>query len=252
MADTTTPNQWPTREQLLGALHNAASDPDVPIAWRGVFARLRNTGRYQAELRAALRRLTDRPVGDDDVPDEITDAELADNAALRLGFYQGIGVLERTCDRETFIYAHLAQAALDTLAAGATPAGFDVPLDGERRTHRVGERTVIDTPEPSLPDALVAAEGSYLIRCALGQLEEAVEAGQEYEEMGEFEDDEGNVGHCIPEHMLDEAEQLHDHAIRWHDHVADFADAVAYTLATTWRPRLAATAGVEGGVTDRG
>lgn len=260
MADTTTPTPWPSREQLLGALRAAASDPDVPIGWCGVLARLLTKGRYQAELRAALRRLTDRTVGADETPDEITHAELADNAALRLGYYQGLGALERSCDREAFIYAHLAQAALDTFAAGITPVWFDSPLEGEHRTHRrgcasgcgCGEQNVIDTPEPTLPDALVAAEGTYLIRCALRQLEDAVEAGREYEEMGEYENDEGDIGHCIPEHMLGDAEQLYDEARRWHDYVGDFADAVAYTLATTWLPRLTAAARIDGGVADRG
>jgi hypothetical protein len=77
-------------------------------------------------------------------------------------------------------------------------------------------------------------------------------ASQEWEDLfgcndhsAELEDG-GSGGAHIPEHMIDDANELEREMDRRPEYLADHADAVAWTLTHGLRDRLRARAGAEG------
>jgi hypothetical protein len=103
-----------------------------------------------------------------------------------------------------------------------------------------------------VPEALAAAPGVDLLHVALRGFAALEAAAQEWEDAfgcneycNELEDG-CHGGPHIPEHMIDDANELEREMDRAPECLADDADAVAWTLANGRRDRLCARAGAEG------
>jgi hypothetical protein len=103
-----------------------------------------------------------------------------------------------------------------------------------------------------VPEALAAAPGVDLLHVALRGFAALEAAAQEWEDAfgcneycNELEDG-CHGGPHIPEHMIDDANELEREMDRAPECLADDADAVAWTLANGRRDRLYARAGAEG------
>lgn len=103
-----------------------------------------------------------------------------------------------------------------------------------------------------MPEALADAPGADLLQAALRQFAALEAAAQEWEDAfgcNEYCDeleDGCHGGPHIPEHMIDEANELERELDRAPEYLADYADALAWTLANGLRDRLCARAGAEG------
>lgn len=224
----TQPTQ-PTLAQVLEALDAAAQDETVASGWRGMLRRLHECAGHLAGVEA-VRQAT--PPLHDEIPDD---------PCVRLGLFETQGTVIALWRRHAYAYARRAQCAVDVLAGAAVlPEDFLTLFPGESASHLQVEDT--DSPvEVHFPDELAAWDGAGLILEALAGLNYAEEARRELDELEEFEDpDTGETRYVIAEQDIDQAHELEDDAGQWDDHLASYAQAVAYTLATTWRPRLAA------------
>ncbi len=134
-----------------------------------------------------------------------------------------------------FEFARRAQLVVNALAAGRDPDPADLapgpPVHGR-------------TDDVVFPAELRGGPNAWLIVAAYEQMERAEEAAQDAHEIGDYEDEEtGDRGFVIPEHMLDDYEQLHDEAILWPTYLGDWAFAASYVVATDHRERLLAMIG---------
>jgi hypothetical protein len=154
-------------------------------------------------------------------------------------------------------YACCAQAALELAATGAAPASWSEPLPGERpRLDGDGEPLL---PEPGggpgdlrVPEALAEVPGVDLLHMALRQFAALEAAAQAWEDAfgcndhcAELEDG-CHGGPHIPEHMIDQANELEREMDRAPEYLADYADAAAWTLTHGPRDRLRTPASSEG------
>ncbi len=249
-----TPTPWPTRDQVVTALGTMQDRDDLHPNWRSVLGRLRQDAERHTALRAA-RELLERE------RQALAGETGTDPARARpSGALAIFDAIAKVGDLETMAlcgYACCAQAALELVAAGAAPASWSEALPGERpRVDGDGQPLL---PEPGeglgdlrVPEALADAPGVDLLHVALQQFAALEAARQEWQDAfgcNEYCDDleDGcHGGPHIPEHMIDEANEIEREMDRAPEYLADYADAVAWTLTHGLRDRLCAPAGAEG------
>jgi hypothetical protein len=247
-----TPTPWPTRDQVITALGTMQDRDDLQPNWRSVLGRLRQDAERHTALRAARELLEqERQIlaGETDPIDARPSGALAVfDAAAKVGELETMALCR---------YACCAQAALELVAAGSAPASWSDPLPGERpRLDGEGQPLL---PEPGeglgdlrVPEALADAPGVDLLHVALRGFAALEAAAQEWEDAfgcNEYCDeleDGCHGGPHIPEHMIDEANELEREMDRGPEYLADYADAAAWTLAHGLRGRLCARGSAEG------
>lgn len=227
---------WPTREQVRLALNAVLDDEDtLPEGWRAVLVRIRSDLERLIGVSPCLHLLHDNH---DSLAGEVEPGAHERPPGIHMGVYYAHNAVAALWRRYVYRYARRAQAALNAVAEGITP-DWNAPLPGERETAGPLEEHEPTAPDVELPAALAERDDLGLIRAALSELAAAEQAADEEGEMGEYEDEEtGETRHSIPEHLIDASQELLAEAERWDDYLADYADAVAYTLATTLRHRL--------------
>jgi len=136
-------------------------------------------------------------------------------------------------------------------------ASWSEALPGERPRVDGDEQPLL--PEPGegpgdlrVPEALAGASGVDLLHVALRQFAVLEAARQEWEDAfgcNEYCDeleDGCHGGPHIPEHMIDDANEIEREMDRGPEYLADYADAAAWTLTHGLRDRLRTPAGSEG------
>ncbi len=249
---TATPTPWPTSDQVITALGTSQDREDLHPNWRSVLGRLRQDAERHTALRAArelLHREHQTLTGETDAGRPRPSGALAVFDAIAK-----VGELETmTLCR----YACCAQAALELVATGGAPASWSEPLPGERPRVDGDEQPLLPEPgeEPGdlrLPETLADAPGVDLLHVALRQFAALEAAAQEWQDAfgcneycNELEDG-CHGGPHIPEHMIDDANEIEREMDRAPEYLADYADAAAWTLTHGLRDRLRPTVGAQG------
>jgi hypothetical protein len=208
---TATPTPWPTRDQVITALGTMQDRDDLHPNWRSVLGRLRPEAERHTALRAARELLErERQALAGETGTEPVHARPSADMAI-------FDAIAKVGELETMAlcrYVRCGQAALELVAAGGVPVSSGESLPGERP--RVdGEGSPL-LPEPGegpgdlrVSEALAEVPGVDLLHMALRQF-----AAQEWEDAfgcneycDELEDGCGGGPH-IPEHMIDEANQI--------------------------------------------
>lgn len=165
-------------------------------------------------------------VGEQAWPTRLTKA-LTDKVRVLPWYFSGVADARHVA---MFGFARRAQLVVDALAAGQDPDPAALAPGPP-----VHERT----DDVVFPAELRDGPNGWLITAAYEQMERAEEAAQDAHELGDYEDEEtGDRGFVVPEHMLGDYEQLHDEAILWPTYLGDWAFAASYVLATDHRDRL--------------
>jgi hypothetical protein len=252
MSTNAAPTPWPTRDQVITALGTIQGRGDLHPNWRSVLGRLRQDAERHTALRAArelLHRECQTLAGETDAGHPRPSGALAVFDAIAK-----VGELET---RALCRYVCCAQAALELVATGGAPASWSEPLPGERPRIDGDEQPL--PPEPGgmpgdlrVPEALADAPGVDLLHVALRQFAALEAAAQEWEDAfgcnewcDELEDD-CHGGPHIPEHMIDDANEIQREMDRAPKYLADYADAAAWTLTHGLRDRLHALTSAEG------
>jgi hypothetical protein len=247
--DTATPTPSPTRDQVIAALGHTRERGDLHPNWDSVLVRLRQAAERHTALRAA-RELLERErqaltgkTGTDPLEARPSSGMAVYDAIAKVGELETEALCRYVC---------LGQAALELVAAGATPASWHEPLPGEEpRRDPLTNRPDLPVPGPELeelcvPKALTQAPGVDLLEMALRQFDALETADQEYEDLfgcnehcAELEDGCSGGPH-VPEHLIEQEAALLEELDREPDYVAGYADAVAWTLTHGLRDRLRA------------
>jgi len=249
---TAAPTPWPTSDQVIAALGTMQDRDDLHPNWRSVLGRLRQDAERHTALRAArelLHRERQTLAGETDAGRPRPSGALAVfDAIAKVGELETMALCRYVC---------CGQAALELVATGGAPASWSEPLPGERPRLDGDEQPL--PPEPGgmpgdlrVPEALADAPGVDLLHVALRQFAALEAAAQEWEDAfgcNEYCDeleDGCHGGPHLPEHLIDDANELEREMDRGPEYLADYADAVAWTLTHGLRDRLCARAGAEG------
>ncbi len=252
MTTTAAPTPWPTSDQVIAALGTMQDRDDLHPNWRSVLGRLRQDAERHTALRAArelLHRERQTLAGETDAGRPRPSGALAVfDAIAKVGELETMALCRYVC---------CGQAALELVATGGAPASWSEPLPGERPRLDGDEQPL--PPEPGgmpgdlrVPEALADAPGVDLLHVALRQFAALEAAAQEWEDAfgcNEYCDeleDGCHGGPHLPEHLIDDANELEREMDRGPEYLADYADAVAWTLTHGLRDRLCARAGAEG------
>jgi hypothetical protein len=256
-ASTATPTPWPTRDQVITALGTMQDRGDLHPNLRSVLGRLRQDAERHTALRAARELLErERPALAGETGTEPVHARPSGALAV-FDAIAKVGELETMALRR---YACCAQGALELVATGGAPRPGPTrcPASDPGSTAtacRCCRSRGTGAGDLRVPEALADAPGVDLLHVALRQFAALEAAAQEWEDAfgcneycDELEDGCSGGPH-IPEHMIDEANELEremDRMDRVPECLADYADAAAWTLTHGLRDRLGARASAEG------